>query len=414
MTTVHPTTELFMMTAGEDMMEYQAHLDQGSLVAVEDLDIEIESKEQTVKDTEDENMFGDGYGMEEQIMQEADGVTLGNDEEMGDEQHHQHPMEDELLVDADDYHHGETVDDILDEDIQDNFEDVGQNISEHHDILQNNFSTEAEFELDDLDYVDEHSHEPQNFDDHIDENGVSANDVHAPEVGSNSADGPTLVSEVDGGDHYSSVEQPTVDATSGSLPTYSNTRDAKDYKRHGDESETPANDGLEDFNFEGDDLLVSEDEDLGDLVAPEERPSVPGPSFQGQEVITSSDANSVHRNAQITNEGSLEQAENLSQVGQTHIGSFEGHAHPIIVHYQENEISLFPPVTENESSETYFLADEGLARESLRTILQACKSVLADSIGEEEELEIKVPCLKLRVLEVGLSSQNFRKVNILM
>ena len=71
--------------------------------------------------------------------------------------------------------------------------------------------------------------------------------------------------------------------------------------------------------------------------------------------------------------------------------------HPIILMYQDNEMSLFPSTRKDtEQSQTYFLEHQSVAGESIGRLLQACRSVLANSIGEQDELE-------LRIVELGLS-----------
>lgn len=71
----------------------------------------------------------------------------------------------------------------------------------------------------------------------------------------------------------------------------------------------------------------------------------------------------------------------------------------IKVLYQDNEISLFPP-REGDSSETFFLEDEGLGSESLAELLKACRHVLGDYIAEGEELTFDIESLNLHLTEV--------------
>lgn len=75
----------------------------------------------------------------------------------------------------------------------------------------------------------------------------------------------------------------------------------------------------------------------------------------------------------------------------------------IKVLYQDNEISLFPP-REGDSSETFFLEDEGLGSESLAELLKACRQVLGDHIAEGEELTFDIESLDLHLTEVNTSS----------
>ena len=69
------------------------------------------------------------------------------------------------------------------------------------------------------------------------------------------------------------------------------------------------------------------------------------------------------------------------------------------VHYDGSEICLFPP-SEDDSSETFFLPDVGLANESLENLLRECRQVLAGSIGEHDELVLDVASLGLHISEV--------------
>ena len=76
--------------------------------------------------------------------------------------------------------------------------------------------------------------------------------------------------------------------------------------------------------------------------------------------------------------------------------------HPVVVVYQNNEISLFPPLEQNqESSQTFFVHDEKLAGQSISKLLEACRVVLDESIGEEDELEIRIEELGLYINEVS-------------
>ncbi|EZF78549.1 hypothetical protein H105_00460 [Trichophyton soudanense CBS 452.61] len=72
--------------------------------------------------------------------------------------------------------------------------------------------------------------------------------------------------------------------------------------------------------------------------------------------------------------------------------------HNVQVLYQDSEISLFPP-KEDDLSETYFLEDEALADEPIGDLLNACRVVLGDHMGTEEELYMEIECLGLHLTE---------------
>ncbi|EGE09198.1 hypothetical protein TEQG_08013 [Trichophyton equinum CBS 127.97] len=72
--------------------------------------------------------------------------------------------------------------------------------------------------------------------------------------------------------------------------------------------------------------------------------------------------------------------------------------HNVQVLYQDSEISLFPP-KEDDLSETYFLENEALADEPIGDLLNACRVVLGDHMGTEEELYMEIECLGLHLTE---------------
>ena len=88
--------------------------------------------------------------------------------------------------------------------------------------------------------------------------------------------------------------------------------------------------------------------------------------------------------------------------------SQSGHVHPVIVDYQEDEIWLFPPHEEEQhDSQTYFLQDENIALDSIKSLLDECRKVLEGSIGEQEDLEFVIEDLGLRIGEVSWYSSFF-------
>lgn len=79
--------------------------------------------------------------------------------------------------------------------------------------------------------------------------------------------------------------------------------------------------------------------------------------------------------------------------------------HPITVNYQGNEMSLFPSLDEDsEQSQTYLLKHPSVVSDRICSLLQQCRSVLADSIGDDDELDISFVDLGLSIDEVCLLS----------
>ena len=95
--------------------------------------------------------------------------------------------------------------------------------------------------------------------------------------------------------------------------------------------------------------------------------------------------------------------DNTAKVEEAHLQR-PAYVHPVMVMYQGDEISLFPPVDqEEEQSSTYFLQDEQLASSAVTRLLGACRSVLGESISAHEELVIDIEELSLHISEVSLS-----------
>jgi hypothetical protein len=74
--------------------------------------------------------------------------------------------------------------------------------------------------------------------------------------------------------------------------------------------------------------------------------------------------------------------------------------HTVKVIYQDSEICLFPPQSE-EGAETFFLSEHRLAYETLDKLLTSCREVLADTIGDDDELVLDVASLGLHISEVS-------------
>ncbi|KAI9783372.1 MAG: hypothetical protein M1839_003907 [Geoglossum umbratile] len=80
------------------------------------------------------------------------------------------------------------------------------------------------------------------------------------------------------------------------------------------------------------------------------------------------------------------------------------HIHPVVVIYEGNEISLFPP-SKNDTSDTFFLPDESLARTNICDLFEAIRSVLAGSISEDDELDMTVDGLGLELSEDSIHAR---------
>lgn len=101
---------------------------------------------------------------------------------------------------------------------------------------------------------------------------------------------------------------------------------------------------------------------------------------------------------QVESSGEDDQAHQQTQENARSAGS-TSRLHPCMVIYDSTEISLFPP-SEHDESETFFLQDDSLVHSSISDLLKACRGVLGETIGEDDELEIKVAELGLTMNEV--------------
>lgn len=81
---------------------------------------------------------------------------------------------------------------------------------------------------------------------------------------------------------------------------------------------------------------------------------------------------------------------------------------PIIVHYDGNELSLFPPF-EGGSSETFLLDDENLVNVSITDLLRACRVVLGETFDEVDELVLSIEALGINLSEVSSTSKRIEK-----
>ena len=86
--------------------------------------------------------------------------------------------------------------------------------------------------------------------------------------------------------------------------------------------------------------------------------------------------------------------------------------HTVKVIYQDSEICLFPPQSE-EGAETFFLSEYRLAYETLDKLLASCREVLADTIGDDDELVLDVASLGLHISEVSFPPPPSRYRHIL-
>ena len=78
------------------------------------------------------------------------------------------------------------------------------------------------------------------------------------------------------------------------------------------------------------------------------------------------------------------------------------HLHPVVLYYRGEETFLFPPQDQNEdNAATFLLKDEQLAYSAIGDLLGACRRVLSQSLGEQDELMISIDDLDIHISEVS-------------
>ena len=72
--------------------------------------------------------------------------------------------------------------------------------------------------------------------------------------------------------------------------------------------------------------------------------------------------------------------------------------HPVRIVYLGQEMALFAPL-DNQEAPAYFLQDSNMVYEPIDKLLQACREVLHDIIGHDDELVLDVPTMGLHICE---------------
>jgi hypothetical protein len=102
-------------------------------------------------------------------------------------------------------------------------------------------------------------------------------------------------------------------------------------------------------------------------------------------------------NVETNNQGNEQAGDNIEYDESEH---FTDYSYDMIVHYKGNQLSLFPP-SRPELPETYLLNDQSLAEKTFTDLFAACRTVLGESISDQEALELEIPVLGLYIHEVS-------------
>lgn len=74
------------------------------------------------------------------------------------------------------------------------------------------------------------------------------------------------------------------------------------------------------------------------------------------------------------------------------------HLHPVIVTYMDQDYSLFPP-EDHDDGTTYLLPDFALASQPFEKLLVACRELIGDGLGHDDEMVFDIPSLGLHICE---------------
>ena len=80
------------------------------------------------------------------------------------------------------------------------------------------------------------------------------------------------------------------------------------------------------------------------------------------------------------------------------LDSSPSHLHPVIVNYMDQDYSLFPP-EDHEDGTTYLLPDFALASQPFEKLLVACRELIGDGLGHDDEMVLDIPTLGLHICE---------------
>ncbi|KAF9885916.1 hypothetical protein FE257_012206 [Aspergillus nanangensis] len=356
----------------DDNMEmaspYQAHVD--------DLDIDLDVMEDQASTT-DKDMMGDdeyhqGTGFELDGTTDADMIDDIVEQAMIDTDEHYHDTDYniEMQYGTDKTYEAEMLEDDYDEDIDTSVE-VTAHDAPPADEPQNNLGTA----LTEPHQTLKHDGPGSSMGSHL-ETKVHSVLESSQEKEENATDHNIDAEDASASDQPHEITQPPANQTE----TFSDKTDIPDQA-----DRQPEPDGHDDVD--DDDYVNVEPAEQGEEDVPASEAAVTGKAeaeIRQAEEKTDWEANEQEAEEDQTQAQGHEQAVGTTDETQA--------LYPVKVYYQENEISLFPP-REGDSSETFFLEDENLAREPLNMLFTSCREVLGDHIGDNEVLVMDVDSL---------------------
>lgn len=117
------------------------------------------------------------------------------------------------------------------------------------------------------------------------------------------------------------------------------------------------------------------------------------------ETLAQAEENVGEAKAEVEGEGEVEQNNGESPSHESQF-TLDSRYHPVIVRYGGAEVELLPPRDE-ESSMSCLLTDRSIVNMSLQELLGHCREALGENVEENDELEIEVAVLGVRISEVS-------------
>ncbi len=270
-------------------------------------------------------------------------------------------------------------------------------------ILEEDFSMDPEnikgLQEEDIEFLEDEVEQPQNFAEESSEHHsvvVAADQTsdHVPKI----EQGIELQEEVTNPDN--DIPDPIVHILSPKIesPKASVTIDTTNVPHPEDSThivDFAQQDSPKDNN-KGETLL--DPTNLKTFEEPSEIPQATGDEIEDNTKDINSSGKDIDEAAEDTNQNT-EMGERRDSHGSLYRGSAGPHLHPVTVQYAGQDLSLFPPFDDDDST-TFLLMDASLAFEPVEKVLSACREVLgSESLGHDDEIVIDIPSLGLHICE---------------
>ena len=370
----------------EDVMEITSEMDRG-FEAGEDIDIDLDVTGANQGDEEDEYMIEDNTPLpDDKFVQEQD-VNISNDDEMVDDGNMESSAADRSSIRDENLEDAEYIESIVEETVP--VTNIVEAPSEQHsEFFANEEQTHAS-------RPGEQAHREQDdaTSEHHDQSSdqqISAYDYGSEANPHSSNNGQKDMSNSSQGKSSLVLQGPL----------------NPDYEGDNDISRSALATSFVETNTSTQEALHDSNEAHADGDPHLELPQIEAANGLNPNQITSATGHGPEKDlneaSPATDPGSYDSDDPATVEGTDLQEPF--YVHPVIVMYQDNEISLFPPINQDDDTATYFLQNEQLASEPVTKLLEACRTVLGESISSQEELVIDIEELSLRAGEASFPS----------